>query len=137
MIATIAKDLPNFILFRLGMVKITYWQMAASTFLPVHDTSTSAGLIIGAAADIILGGGLGMIIVLIFQKFGFDLWWYKGICAGNIIWLFASGIGVNLFTRLVPLDPFFRVSSLVEHQIYGLVAAFFIQHWLNVVNDYR
>ncbi|MGE5550492.1 MAG: hypothetical protein ACM3ZC_08165 [Bacteroidota bacterium] len=129
MAATLVKDVPNYSLYRLGWVKLTYWHLAASVFVAREDIGSPLALVVGAAADIIVGGVLGMVLLLIFRHFGRDLWWYKGFVAGNAIWLFGSGLGVGAFCRLVPLDPIFRLSSLAEHQLYGLTAAFLIWHW--------
>ena len=138
MIATLVKDLLNLVLFLFGVVELTYWQLAASTFLRPGLCSSPGGLLVGAMADIILGGVLGMIIVLIFKFFGRDLWWYKGLVAGNAIWLFGAGLAVNVFTRLAPLDIPFRVASLFDHQLYGITAAFFVWYWTRpMVRDGR
>ena len=117
MLAVLAKNVPNFILYRLGVHHVLYWKIAASTFVQPADTGSVVGLIIGAAADIILGGTLGIIILQAFRIYGPDLWWYKGLVAGNAIWFFGSGLALNLFLRYTPSDPAFRLSSLFDHQL--------------------
>ena len=129
MIASVIKSISNLAFYHFGLVKITYLQMAASVFVSPHEVNVPFGVTIGVAADLIFGGALGLTILIIFRVFGRDLWWYKGIVAGNVIWIFASGLAVNTFARLVPLDPLFRLISLLEHQVYGLSAAFLIWRW--------
>lgn len=129
MIAALAKDVPNYILVRLGVIKLSYWLLAASTFVERHRANEFLSLSVGAIADIILGGSLGLSILVIFCLFGRDLWWYKGLVAGNIIWLLGAGLAVNNFARIVPVDPVFRLTSLLDHQLFGLVAAYLIWRW--------
>jgi hypothetical protein len=129
MLASLAKDVPNFILYRLGVHHVLYWRIAATTFVQPGDAGSVAGQIIGCAADIILGGTIGLIILQAFRIYGPDLWWYKGLVAGNAIWLFGSGFALNIFLRHIPSDPIFRLTSLLDHQLYGLVAAYLIWRW--------
>ncbi|MGE5558835.1 MAG: hypothetical protein ACM3WV_09510 [Bacillota bacterium] len=129
MIAAFVKSVPNFILFKLHVVGASYWQLAASVFLMPRDSLSMIGIILGITADIIVGGGLGLFLLLSLRHFGRDLWWYKGICAGNLIWLFGAGVGVNAWARIIPIDPAFRFFSLLEHQVFGLTTAYLIWRW--------
>ena len=107
MIASVIKSCSNLAFYHFGLVKVTYLQMAASVFVSPRQVNTPFSVAIGVAADLILGGMLGMTILLIFRFFGRDLWWYKGIVAGNIIWIFTSGLAVNIFARPSPSIPSF------------------------------
>lgn len=129
MAAALLKDIPNYLFCRLGVIDLSYWRLAASTFVLPRDAGRPLSLALGGMADIILGGVLGVIVLLIFIWFGSDAWWYKGLIAGNTIWLFGAGLAVNAFARLVPLDPMFRLISLLDHQIFGLSAAYLISRW--------
>ncbi|MGE5598953.1 MAG: hypothetical protein ACM3XS_06200 [Bacteroidota bacterium] len=129
MVATLLKDIPNYLLFRLGVIDLPYWRLAASTFVLPEDADEPLSLALGGAADIIIGGILGMIILMVLIYFGFDAWWYKGLVASGAVWLLGAGLGVNTFVRLVPVDPLFRFFSLFDHLIFGLSAVYIIRRW--------
>jgi len=130
MIASLVKNIPNLLLWKLGIINFNYIALASSALVSVKDSGTTLGWIIGIMVDIITGGTLGLLIIFLFQITGRDYWWYKGLIIGNVIWLFGLGIAVNFgAARIVPLDPVFRVTSLVEHQIFGLVGAYLIIKW--------
>ena len=137
MAATLLKDIPNFILFQLGLIKTIYWFMAASVFMLPKDSITPIGLTIGGVADIILGGTLGIVIFSLFKCFGYDWWWYKGLCAGNIIWLFGSGIAVNLFSRIVPVDPISGLHHCLNTRCMESAPPFLIWWWTKPVKMNR
>lgn len=130
MIATLFKDLPNYILYRLGIVKCIYAHLAASAHLSGSDVYTAIGSIIGFLADIITGGAIGVMAIIFLKRFGTDYWWYKGCIIANIIWLFGLGVILNLGTvNLVFGDPVFRLTSLFDHLIFGLVTVYLIYKW--------
>lgn len=130
MIAAIIKSVPNIILWKLGIVKHLYFHLASSALVRPEDVDTVLGLILGVVVDVITGGTLGVLIIFLFKATGRDYWWYKGLVMGNAIWLWGLGIGINQgFARIVPFDAVFRLTSLVEHQIFGLIAAYLIIKW--------
>ncbi|MFA5820401.1 MAG: hypothetical protein WC854_14140 [Bacteroidales bacterium] len=130
MIAALAKDVPNLILWKLGIVKYSYFTIAASSLLRPQDTTSILGWVLGIIVDIITGGTLGIVIIFLFKLTGRDYWWYKGLIAGNLIWLLGLGILINIgFARIIPIDPIFRITSLFEHQVFGLTAAYLIFTW--------
>lgn len=130
MLATLVKDIPNYILWKMGIVDYLYFHLAASALIRPEDVDTLWGLVLGLVVDIITGGTIGLLIIFLFKATGRDYWWYKGLIAGNLIWLWGLGITINLgFARIVPIDPVFRLTSLIEHQIFGLLAAYLITRW--------
>ncbi|MCL6589391.1 MAG: hypothetical protein K6U80_05485 [Firmicutes bacterium] len=130
MIATLAKDLPNLFFYKLGLVNYLYSHLAASAHLAGKDIYTPVGYILGILADIITGGAIGVVAILFLARFGTDLWWYKGIIIGNIIWLFGLGVILNLGTiHLQSLEPSFRFSAWLDHQAFGLVCVYLIRWW--------
>jgi hypothetical protein len=130
MIATMVKTVPNYFLWKFGVVKYFYLHIAASAMVLNRDIDSFTGLAVGFIVDIIMGGTLGIIIIMLLKYFGTDYWWYKGMVAGNIIWLWGLGVLINLGSaRLAPVDPLFRLTSLIEHQIFGLVATYLIVRW--------
>lgn len=133
MLAALIKDIPNYIFFRFGVIHVTYWTLAASAFIRASDLDRPTALIIGAFTDIIMGGILGVLIWAVFKLFGRDLWGYKGLVVGNTVWLFGAGLAVNVFARLAPVEPAFRLTSLLDHQLFGLAAAFLIWRWTKLV----
>lgn len=130
MIATLAKDIPNFIFYKLGVTKYLYWHLAASTHLTGKDIYTPLGLIIGLLGDIITGGAIGVVTVLFMARFGIDYWWYKGMIIGNTVWLFGLGVILNLGAiHLLSLEPSFRFTAWFDHQVFGLVCVYLIAWW--------
>lgn len=127
MAATLVKDAPNLILFKLNIVKYTYFQLAASSLLLPQDVNCTSGLIVGIAVDLITGGSIGIITIMVFKFFGRDYWWYKGLMVGNLVWLWGLGELINFgAARIIPFQPLFRIISLLEHQAFGLAAAYLI-----------
>lgn len=130
MIATLIKDIPNLILWKLGVVEYTYFHLGSAALVSPQNAGTSIGLVIGIVVDIITGGTLGLLVIYLFNFTGRDYWWYKGLVIGNVIWLFGLGLAINFgVSRIVPNEPIFRLISLVEHQIFGLVGAYLIIRW--------
>lgn len=130
MVATLFKYVPNIILWKMGIVQNLYFHIASSALIRPEDVKTVWGLILGVVVDIITGGALGLLIIYLLKFTDRDYWWYKGLIAGNIIWLWGLGVTINLgAARIVPLDPIFRLISLGEHQIFGLVGAYLIVKW--------
>lgn len=136
MVASLFKDLPNFILYKLNIVHYLYLHFAASAQLFPGDIDSNIGYIIGFLADIITGGAVGFTLILFLSYFGYDYWWYKGLIAGNALWLFGLGVILNLgAVHLIPNDPVFRFTSLFDHQIFGLVASYLITKWYPFQHD--
>lgn len=135
MIAALIKDVPNYLLWKFGIVKSLYFHLASSALISPKLVDTPIGLALGITVDIITGGTLGLLLIFLFKFTGRDFWWYKGLIIGNAIWLWGLGIVINMgATRIVPLDPIFRLTSLVEHQIFGLVGALLIVKWYPETN---
>ena len=127
MIATLIKSIPNLILWKLGIVKYLYFHLAASALIKPTSVHTTLGLIVGVVTDVITGGSLGIITVFLFKFTGHDYWWYKGLLVGNMVWLWGMGILINLgAARIVPVEPLFRLTSLLDHQLFGLIMAYLI-----------
>ncbi len=136
MIATFIKTTPNIILWKMGIVDHLYFHIASSALIRPEDVDTIWGLMIGIIVDIITGGTLGLLIIYLFKLTGRDYWWYKGLIVGNLIWLWGMGVTINFgAARIVPLDPIYRLTSLVEHQIFGLSAAYLIIKWYPVKSE--
>lgn len=130
MIATLFKDIPNIILWKMGVVKHLYLYIASSVLIRPQDVTTVWGLVLGVAVDIITGGTLGILIIYLIKFTGRDYWWYKGLILGNVVWLWGLGVVINFgASRMVPLDPIFRLTSLIEHQIFGLVGVYLVLKW--------
>ncbi len=130
MTASFLKTIPNIILWRMGVVEHMYLFIASSALISPEDVTKVWGLILGVVVDIITGGTLGLLIIYLLTFTGRDYWWYKGLIVGNIVWLFGLGLAINFgAARIVPVDPIFRLTSLIEHQIFGLVGAYLIIKW--------
>lgn len=130
MIGTLFKDFPNFIFYRTGVVKYLYANLAASAHLFPAQVETPLGYAIGIAADISTGGAIGVVTLLFLERFGVDLWWFKGFMIGNGLWLFGLGVILNLGSvHLIPNDPTFRLLSLLDHWCFGLATVYLIKKW--------
>jgi hypothetical protein len=130
MIASIFKNLPNFILYKLGIVHYIYVHLAASAHLEPDGIYIPLGYIIGSLADITTGGAIGVVTLLFLDRFGMNYWWYKGLIIGITVWLFGLGVILNLGTvHLVPCDPVFRFTSLFDHLVFGEVLVYIIYQW--------
>lgn len=130
MIGSLFKDLPNFILYKLGVVKYLYAHLAASAHLHEADVYSPIGILIGFLGDTMTGGAIGVVTILFLDKFGLDYWWYKGCIIGNTVWLFGLGVILNLGTvNLVPGDPIFRFTSIFDHLLFGLTIVYLIYKW--------
>ena len=129
MVGALVKDIPDFALRFLGVLRNTYWEMAASVLLTPELSRTPGGLLVGAVVDVILGGTLGVIILAVFFIFGRDLWGYKGLVSGNIIWFLGPGLILSTMAVLKPFSIAFRVSSLFDHALFGLTTAYIIWRW--------
>ena len=66
---------------------------------------------------------------MVLRRFGYDVWWYKGIVAGNIIWITGLSIGLRALAGIRPDYPSFGLEAALEHQIFGLVAVYLIRRW--------
>lgn len=129
MTGALAKDMPDFALRFLKVLRSNYWELAAAVLLPPEQAGTPGGLFIGAAVDLILGGALGILILAVFHIFGRDLWWYKGLVCGNIIWLLGPGLILSAMSVLKPFSVAFRLSSLLDHELFGLTTTYIIWRW--------
>ncbi|MDK2824083.1 MAG: hypothetical protein PWQ67_1924 [Clostridia bacterium] len=129
-IATVIKAIPNFILWKFGVVKYLYLHIAASAIIFPQEISTPLGITLGIIADLLTGGTFGLLIIITFKLTNNDAWWYKGLIIGSIIWLFALGIAINLgAARIVPVQSIFRITSWIDHLIYGVTASYLITKW--------
>ena len=136
-IGTLCKDLPNFILYKLGVVHYLYAQLAASAHLTPENINSPLGYIIGFLGDITTGGAIGVVIILFLELFQMDYWWYKGLILGITVWLFGLGVILNLGTvHLIPVDPLFRFTSLFDHLIFGVVTVYIICKWQKAKESY-
>jgi hypothetical protein len=136
MIGTLCKDLPNFILYKLGIIHYVYAQLAASAHLEPKNICSLLGYIIGFLADITTGGAIGVATIIFLNRFGLEYWWYKGLTIGITVWLFGLGVILNLGTvHLLPLEPLFRLTSLVDHAIFGVVTVYLIYKWQTKAED--
>jgi hypothetical protein len=117
MIAGEIKNITAIFLYKLGFTKFTMVHMAASVILKVPDLYTPLGYLTGAVGDLITGGLLGFLIILVLSWLGFDYWWYKGLIIGSAIWFFGFGLLLNFnITHLNPADDLsFRVIALFDH----------------------
>ncbi|PKM80807.1 MAG: hypothetical protein CVU89_11705 [Firmicutes bacterium HGW-Firmicutes-14] len=130
MAATLIKNIPNLILWKTGIVEYIYFHLAASALISPNEVGSPIGLLVGVVVDIITGGTLGILIIYFLKITGKDYWWFKGLIVGNLIWLWGLGVAINFgVARIVPLDPVFRLTSLIEHQIFGLAGSFLIIQW--------
>lgn len=129
-IGSLCKDLPNFILYKMGVVKFLYAHLAASAQIDQREVYSAAGWMMGFLADMITGGAIGVVAIRFLDRFGSDYWWFKGCIIGNTIWLFGLGVILNLgAVNLIPNDPVFRFTSLFDHLLFGLVMVYLIHKW--------
>ena len=137
-IGTLCKDLPNFILYKLGIIHCLYAQLAASAHLKPENIYSPLGYIIGFLADLTTGGAIGVAAILFLEHFGLEYWWYKGITIGITVWLFGLGVILNLGTiHLNSGEPLFRFMSLFDHLIFGIVTFYFIDKWQKATGNNR
>lgn len=130
MIATIIKATPNFLLWKFGIVKYLYLHIAASAIISPPDIDTFLGITLGFISDVLTGGAFGLLIVVTFKLTSDDAWWYKGMIIGSILWLFALGVIINLgATTIIPVQPIFRLTSWIDHLIFGITASYLITIW--------
>jgi hypothetical protein len=130
MIAAICKDISNLIFYLLKLANVLYIQLAASAHLLPANINTPLGYFIGIFSDLITGGSIGILCIILLSYFGTDCWWYKGFIIGNLVWLFGLGVILNLGTiHFNSFDPAFRFLALIDHQIFGLIYAYTIYLW--------
>lgn len=129
MLAALAKDAVNLALSRLDHGIMPYWQMAARTFVRADEAMTLGGWAAGALIDLILGGGLGLIVLLILRHFGRDYWWYKALVAGKAVWLLGYVFGVHFLTPLGNRTPIGFMAAFLDHQVFGFVVVYLNCRW--------
>lgn len=129
MIGSLAKDVLRSLFVRLGVLKFTYWHLAAMFFLPPSDVNTGAGWFTGIASDLALGGIHGVAIYGVLHFSGFELWHYKGLTSGIVSWFLLPGLLLKAFADAEVFDPAFRVISFIDHGLFGLTAAYLIRRW--------
>lgn len=126
-IATLVKAISNLIFYKLNIARYLYYQIAASALILPEDINTPLGFLLGVLADIFTGGSLGVLFIVLINKTNKDYWFYKSIVFGVLVWLFGLGVILNLNTvRIIPVDPVFRLLSLIDHIIFGFVTGFLI-----------
>ncbi|HBE76311.1 MAG TPA: hypothetical protein DDW65_00790 [Firmicutes bacterium] len=136
-LGTLCKDLPNYIYYKLGIIHYLYAQLAASAHLEPKNICSPLGYIIGFLADIATGGAIGIAAILFLDRFGIEYWWYKGLAIGITVWLFGLGVILNLGTVHLPsCEPLFRLTSLFDHLIFGVVVVYIIGKWQKAAENY-
>ncbi len=130
MIATLVMAVPNFVLWKFGIIKYLYFHVAASALTLPHNISTPLGITVGIIADVITGGTIGIIAILLLKFFGRDYWWYKGLIVGSLIWLWGFGVMTGLCgVKITSVQPLFQLTSLVDHLIFGFILTYLIVKW--------
>ena len=136
MIASVIKDIPNFIYYKMGLVKVLYANLAASAHLIPSDLNTTIGYTIGFLGDTITGGAMGLIAIEFLRRYGNDYWWYKGLIIGNTLWLFGLGVIPNLGAiNLLAYEPWFRLTSFFDHLLYGIIVVYIITIWNRAIEQ--
>lgn len=120
MIVGIIKNIPNIILYKLGIVNYSYIILAAS----IHFKNANFGIseyIIGIITDTLTAGILGILIFIIMQIFKFEKWYIKSIILGGAVWLFMFGLVLNLpivHANALDITPISRIISFIFHQLF-------------------
>lgn len=117
----------NYLLFRLGMTKVVFWQIVATRFLSRQELFKPAAYLIGAAADLSAAAFLGVAFVYILRYTGRDFLWLKGAGFGLLIWAGLLGMILETARRLLPINVSGILVTLLAHLAFGLALAFFAE----------
>jgi len=96
-------------------------------YIEKKDLHTPAGLIIGAAADYIMGGVKGVVLAYLIYFTGWDFYLFKGIAVGLLFWLICFGLILRLnIAGIDPVEPGTNLTHLSWHILLGVTNALLI-----------
>ena len=125
-IANLAKLLGNeFGMKSLKISKASYPEMAAGLFMTKKERKKPVGQVVGALADLAVGGLMGIPLVYLLRYTGRDYAALKGLGYGHFAWVFLYGATGRLVgtKSIFPLNAKTNLSALINHSMYGIIAA--------------
>ena len=126
LLANTVKLTFNYISFMLNFTDAVFWQLIAALFLDREDVFTPLGLLIGATADSIVMGFLGVIFIYFIYLTGKENLWIKGIGFGMLIWVSFFGVLlIQLIKNTIPPTPSGIIVTIVAHLLFGISLALF------------
>ncbi len=126
-IGNIAKDLSNYVLYKLGVTSRLYGHLAAGLLTEQRHVKKPTGFAIGQLADFAIGAGLGVPIVYALALTGKDYASLKGAAIGSGAWVAGFGfLGARSAgdKAVFPLDPKPMLAAVWHHALYGAVTAY-------------
>lgn len=126
LLADSIKLTSNYIMYKIGLTKVVFWQIVATRFLEQKDLYKPAALIIGAVADITVSSVFGIVFVFFLNFIGQKFLYIKGIGYGLFIWVsvFGTLLGQSVQDKLSQ-EPSGIMVTIVAHFLFGLSMAFF------------
>lgn len=129
-LGTVAMVLSNFVIYKAGKTEILYGHVAGSIFMRPFKTKKPKNFILGQIFHLINGSGAGLLMVLVFKRFGTDLTLLKGSMLGMFTWEVLYNVGQRL--GIYSAKPHLTktgYSALWNNFLYGAVTAYSIR-WL-------
>lgn len=116
----------NFLLFKLNLTSLVFWQLISLMLVEVKDVHMPLAIFIGAAADITVTSLLGILFIYFVYFTGKDYVWLKGIGFAMLTWVTLFGV---LLAQLVNSDhshnPTDIIVIILAHFSFGVAISFF------------
>lgn len=125
-LADAIKLLSNYIMFRLDLTYVVFWQITASRFLEKPDLFKPVVYLVGGVADVTVTSLLGVVFIYVLYLTGKDYLWIKGIGFGMLVWvgLFGTLLGESV-QKKIPHEPSGIIVTIIAHLVFGLSLALF------------
>lgn len=127
--AGIAYTIINGVFFVAGVLPSTLTHYSAKLVMPPGTPITTLALTMGGIADIAASFTGAILIELIFRWTGKDLFWFKGLIVGGVLWL----VHVSFIPAIVPrvfetLPPSMVVASFILSVLWGLIVGVILRY---------
>lgn len=132
LLGTIAMDILNLLLYTTKLSENTLAHIGGSMIVSKHRSGQAKNIILGQLWHMITGIGLGLPMMVAFQKTGINNYRIKGAFLGAAIWGVVYNLGQRL--RLYSSRSFLtrtHYSYLLTDVLYGLVTAETIKQFTN------
>lgn len=123
-IANIPKEALSELLYRKGIEKGRFANMAAGIFIPKKNALSKKGALFGLTHDFMLASGLGIPLVYLLSFTGKDKWLIKGLLTGGLGFGVFRGLMANVGPgKTYPKDPLSNISMTLGSLMWGAIAS--------------